>query len=117
MRRRPGVPRVWRIGGWAPGADPRREEPETALPVPKNADLVVQIHYHPSGKVEQDRSTLGTALFRPAHQRPGGHGAREPTHLHPAGQRRLRRARRPSPCRVTWSSWASRRTRTTWLPT
>jgi hypothetical protein len=27
--------------------------------VPKGADLVVQIHYHPSGKPEQDRSSLG----------------------------------------------------------
>ena len=55
----PGFPASGAIGGWAPGADPRREEPETALPVPRGADLVVQIHYHPTGKVEQDRSTLG----------------------------------------------------------
>jgi hypothetical protein len=55
----PGFPATAAIGGWAPGADPRREEPETALPLPKNADLVVQIHYHPSGKPEEDRSRLG----------------------------------------------------------
>jgi hypothetical protein len=55
----PGFPASAAIGGWAPGADPRREDPATALPVPKGADLVVQIHYHPSGKPEQDRSSLG----------------------------------------------------------
>jgi mono/diheme cytochrome c family protein len=55
----PGFPASGAIGGWAPGADPRREEPETALPVPAGSDLVIQIHYHPSGKPEQDRSTLG----------------------------------------------------------
>jgi mono/diheme cytochrome c family protein len=55
----PGFPASGALGGWAPGADPRYEEPETAMPLPRNADLVVQIHYHPSGKPEQDRSTLG----------------------------------------------------------
>ena len=55
----PGIAVTGAIGGWAPGADPRREEPETALLVPKGSDLVVQIHYHPSGKPEQDRSRLG----------------------------------------------------------
>jgi mono/diheme cytochrome c family protein len=61
----PGFPATAAIGGWAPGADPRREEPETALPVPKNADLVVQIHYHPSGKPEEDRSRLGLHFSGP----------------------------------------------------
>jgi mono/diheme cytochrome c family protein len=55
----PGFPASGAVGGWAPGAGPRREDPETALPVPQGADLVVQVHYHPSGKPEEDRSTLG----------------------------------------------------------
>ena len=62
----PGIPASGALGGWAPGADPRREEPETALAVPKGSDLVVQIHYHPSGKPEQDRSTLGLHYSGPA---------------------------------------------------
>ena len=54
------------LGGWAPGADPRRPEPETALAVPRNSDLVVQTHYHPTGKAEQDRSSLGLHYSEPA---------------------------------------------------
>ena len=62
----PGFPASGAIGGWAPGADPRREDPDTALPVPRGSDLVVQIHYHPSGKPEQDQSTLGLHYSGPA---------------------------------------------------
>lgn len=62
----PGFAASGAIGGWAPGADPRREDPETALPVPKGSDLVVQIHYHPSGKAERDRSSLGLHYSGPA---------------------------------------------------
>jgi mono/diheme cytochrome c family protein len=62
----PGFAATGAIGGWAPGADPRREDPETALAIPKGSDLVVQIHYHPSGKREQDRSSLGLHYSGPA---------------------------------------------------
>jgi mono/diheme cytochrome c family protein len=62
----PGFPASGTIGGWAPGADPRRPEPETALAVPSGSDLVVQIHYHPSGKPESDRSSLGLHYSGPA---------------------------------------------------
>ena len=62
----PGFAASGAIGGWAPGADPRPEEPETALPVPKGSDLVVQIHYHPSGKAEKDLSSLGLHYSGPA---------------------------------------------------
>jgi hypothetical protein len=61
----PGFPATAALGGWAPGADPRRNDPATALPVPKGSDLVVQIHYHPSGKPEEDRSRLGLKLSGP----------------------------------------------------
>jgi hypothetical protein len=47
------------LGGWAPGA--------TAEPLPdgvehtirQGTDLVIQIHYHPSGKPESDQSSIG----------------------------------------------------------
>jgi mono/diheme cytochrome c family protein len=55
----PGFATSGTLGGWAPGADARRAEPETALSVPRGSDLVVQIHYHPSGKAESDKSVLG----------------------------------------------------------
>jgi mono/diheme cytochrome c family protein len=47
------------LGGWAPGAMPRRLPDGTGLFLRKVSDLVLQIHYHPSGKAEEDQSTLG----------------------------------------------------------
>jgi hypothetical protein len=47
------------LGGWAPGATPRPLPAGVAQTVKKGADLVVQIHYHPSGKVETDQSSIG----------------------------------------------------------
>jgi len=44
-------------GGWAPGRS-RGEKPGVCASDPKGSDLVVQIHYHPSGKPEQDQSSL-----------------------------------------------------------
>ncbi len=62
----PGFAASGALGGWAPGADPRRPEPETSLAVPSGSDLVVQIHYHPSGKPEEDQSSLGLHYSGPA---------------------------------------------------
>ena len=47
------------LGGWAPGAVPQPLPPGIAHVIPKGADLVMQIHYHPSGKPEVDRSSIG----------------------------------------------------------
>jgi len=54
------------IGGWAPG-NYTEFFCLTAWPVlPKNADLVVQVHYHRSGKVETDRTKSGPVFFQRA---------------------------------------------------
>jgi hypothetical protein len=45
--------------GWAPGSMPMPAEPGISRLVPKGTDIVVQIHYHPSGKPEVDQSLLG----------------------------------------------------------
>jgi mono/diheme cytochrome c family protein len=47
------------LGGWAPGATPQPLPPGVAKIVSKTADLVIQIHYHPSGKPETDQSSIG----------------------------------------------------------
>jgi hypothetical protein len=47
------------LGGWAPGAMPRRLPDGTGLLLRKGSDLVLQVHYHPSGKEEKDQSTVG----------------------------------------------------------
>lgn len=50
------------LGGWAPGQVAAKPEPGYASPLKKGTDLVLQIHYHPSGKPEEDRSSLGLSF-------------------------------------------------------
>ena len=45
--------------GWAPGMNPRRQPDGVAIKVPKGARLVMQVHYHKSGKPETDNSAVG----------------------------------------------------------
>ncbi len=47
------------IGGWAPGGTPQPLRDRMGRSLQKGSDLVLQIHYHPSGKVERDQSTVG----------------------------------------------------------
>jgi peroxiredoxin len=47
------------LGGWAPGNLPRRLPTGMAKVLPAKARLVVQVHYHPSGRVERDQTQVG----------------------------------------------------------
>jgi len=47
------------LGGWAPGAMPRPLPAGVAQAVKQGSDLIIQIHYHPSGKPELDQSSIG----------------------------------------------------------
>lgn len=47
------------IGEWNPGRTPRFLPEGIARPIGPGSDLILLIHYHPSGKVEQDQSTVG----------------------------------------------------------
>jgi len=47
------------LGGWAPGTTPVRLPDGLAKYMKPKSDLALQIHYHPSGKPETDRSLLG----------------------------------------------------------
>ena len=47
------------LGGWAPGASARVFAEGTGLYLKKGSDLVLNLHYHPSGKEELDRSSVG----------------------------------------------------------
>jgi mono/diheme cytochrome c family protein len=63
-----GGPRVTSSGiiaGWAPGQVQVPGDPELTLPIKKGSDLVVQIHYHPSGKPETDTSSIGLTFGDP----------------------------------------------------
>jgi hypothetical protein len=55
----PGLPRPDLVAGWAPGMTPRRLPDGMAKVVSKGADLVMQNHYHPTGKAESDATTIG----------------------------------------------------------
>jgi mono/diheme cytochrome c family protein len=46
------------IGGWAPGNFPGFLPDGVGRKVPKGADLILQVHYHRSGKVEKDRTKI-----------------------------------------------------------
>ncbi len=55
----PGVKPTGGLGGWAPGAMPRFMPSGVVKYLRKHSDLVLQVHYHPSGKPETDQSTVG----------------------------------------------------------
>jgi hypothetical protein len=47
------------LWGWAPGRVPRLSPEGTARALPAGADVLLQIHYHKSGKPEEDATTMG----------------------------------------------------------
>lgn len=46
-------------GGWAAGRTADHLPLDLALQFPKGSDLVLSSHFHPSGKVEQEKTTVG----------------------------------------------------------
>jgi hypothetical protein len=55
----PGFMPTGSIGGWSPGKTPRRLANGLGRYLQKGSDLVMQVHYHPTGKREIDRSKVG----------------------------------------------------------
>lgn len=53
------------LGGWAPGITPESLPDGVGYYLPKGADLILQIHYHPTGKEETDRPKLGLYFCKP----------------------------------------------------
>lgn len=47
------------LGVWTPGMTPRFYTNNVGIPLDKGADLVIQLHLHPSGKAESDQSRIG----------------------------------------------------------
>ncbi len=60
----PGITPVGGIGGWGLANLPRFLPEGTGMLLPRGCDLVMQIHYHPTGKVETDQSVLGVHFSR-----------------------------------------------------
>ena len=55
----PNIAPAGPLGGWAVGASARFLPEGLALPMARNSDVVIQMHFHPSGKVEREKSTIG----------------------------------------------------------
>ena len=47
------------LGGWAVGATPQMLPEGIATRLPKGSDFLLQVHFHPSGKPETEKSLLG----------------------------------------------------------
>jgi len=47
------------LGGWTPGMRGVRSHAGTGMVLPKGADVVLQLHYHRTGKPETDRTKIG----------------------------------------------------------
>lgn len=52
------------LGGWAPGVTAHFLPDGVGREVKAGSDLVIQIHFHPSGKVEQEQSTVAIYLTK-----------------------------------------------------
>jgi mono/diheme cytochrome c family protein len=57
------------LGGWAVGRQPQFFPDGLALNVPKGSDLVVQYHFHPTGKPEAEKSLIGLYFAKQAPHR------------------------------------------------
>ena len=57
-----GFRRSGSLGGWAVGASPYVLPGGLAMPLPQGADLVLQTHFHPSGKAETEKTRVGLYL-------------------------------------------------------
>ncbi|MDX1931800.1 MAG: hypothetical protein SFU56_04270 [Capsulimonadales bacterium] len=52
------------LGGWVPGHYPRKLPAGVGIFLPKGADIVLEVHYHPSGRPEKDRTRFGLHFSR-----------------------------------------------------
>jgi hypothetical protein len=55
----PGRGNSGSLGGWAVGATPTFLASGLALPLPKGADFILQMHFHLTGKSETEKSVIG----------------------------------------------------------
>ncbi len=50
------------IAGWAPGNQPYSLPEGIGILLPKGADIIMEVHYHKSGKAEKDQTKIGLAF-------------------------------------------------------
>ncbi len=79
------------LGGWAPGFRPRPTPPGIAFEIKPGATVVMQVHYHKTGKVEHDQTRLGLYFSKePVKQVMGLAWLANPFFRIPAGEKRHR---------------------------
>jgi peroxiredoxin len=79
------------IGVWTPGQVPGHLPEGTGYYVPRGTDLVLQIHYHRSGRVEKDRTSIGLYFAKkPEVRRVEGFSFPGPVLWVPAGAERYK---------------------------
>ena len=47
------------LGGWVPGTTPRLLPDGIAMPLPKGSDFLMQIHFHPNGQPQTEKTVVG----------------------------------------------------------
>jgi hypothetical protein len=62
------------IGGWAPGNLPSKTPQGTGRWLPKECDLVLQVHYYRTGFEERDRTKIGIYFAKESHPVPARGG-------------------------------------------
>jgi hypothetical protein len=82
------------LGAWAGGTQPHFLPDGVARPFPKGADLMIQEHFHPTGKEEVEKTVVGIYFAKQAPERrmvsvqlPNGFGVFAGLHI-PAGEKR-----------------------------
>ena len=57
------------LGGWALGAQPHMQPEGLAQRLPKGSDFIIQYHFHPNGKAESEKATVGLYFAKEAPKR------------------------------------------------
>src|SRR5690606_15216997 len=84
-----GVKPTGGLGAWLPGTVPRHLPDGMAKYVKGGSDLVLQIHYHPTGKSESDQSSVGIYFAKtPTEKIVTGVAVTQPLLVLPAGKAR-----------------------------
>lgn len=53
-----GMDALGSLGGFVPGTNPNKLPGDLAMALPKGSDIVMQVHFHPTGKVETEQAEL-----------------------------------------------------------
>lgn len=86
-----GVSPTAMLGGWVPGATPGKLPDGVGTLLKKGADLVIQNHYHPTGRQETDQSSIALYFSKiPPHKTLFGIPVGQPDLVIPAGEKRYR---------------------------